>query len=85
MTISKKTVEELTNEELENLKIEFSPVCFDSFEGTQQQLDELVEEITRMIKSGEFVNGSSTEIEFIELDIEDVEDYLDLDQDITIQ
>lgn len=35
------------------LKIEFAPGCFDQFEGTQEELDELMEELTRMLKSGE--------------------------------
>lgn len=36
------------------LKIEFAPGCFDSFEGTQEELDQLIKEITEMIDSGEF-------------------------------
>ena len=51
--MKEKTFEELTPEELKNLKIEFAPGCFDSFEGTQEELDELVAEIHRMFASGE--------------------------------
>lgn len=29
-------------------KIEFAPGCFDNFEGTQEELDELMAEITKM-------------------------------------
>lgn len=36
-----------------DLKIEFAPGCFDNFDGTQEELDELIAEITRMVKSGE--------------------------------
>lgn len=36
------------------LKIEFAPGCFDNFEGTQEELDELVAEIHRLFESGEF-------------------------------
>lgn len=36
-------------------KIEFAPGCFDSFEGTQEELDELIASITASIKSGEFL------------------------------
>jgi len=36
------------------LKIEFAPGCFDSFEGTQEELDQMIKEITEMIDSGEF-------------------------------
>lgn len=32
----------------------FMPGCFDEFEGTQEELDQLVEEIKRMADSGEF-------------------------------
>ena len=30
------------------MKIEFAPGCFDRFEGTQEELDEFVKEITTM-------------------------------------
>ena len=33
--------------------IEFAPGCFDSFEGTQEELDEMVAQITAMFTSGE--------------------------------
>ena len=35
------------------MTIEFAPGCFDNFEGTQEELDEMVAEITRMFESGE--------------------------------
>jgi hypothetical protein len=35
------------------LTLEFAPGCFDSFEGTQEELDEMVAEIHRMFESGE--------------------------------
>ena len=35
------------------LKIEFAPGCFDSFDGTQEELDEIIAEIQRMADSGE--------------------------------
>lgn len=34
-------------------EIIFAPGCFDSFEGTQEELDELVTELNRMVESGE--------------------------------
>ncbi len=34
-------------------KIEFAPGAFDRFEGTQEELDEIIAEITRMAESGE--------------------------------
>lgn len=35
------------------IKIEFAPGAFDNFDGTQEELDELIAEITRMAESGE--------------------------------
>jgi hypothetical protein len=35
------------------LKVEFAPGAFDQFEGTQEELDEIIAEITRMAESGE--------------------------------
>jgi len=42
------------------IKIEFAPGCFDNFEGTQEELDELVAEITRMVESGDMLEQSNT-------------------------
>jgi hypothetical protein len=49
-------------------KIEFAPGCFDNFDGTQEELDELVSEIHRMFKSGELEENSH------EVDIEDLDE-----------
>ena len=35
------------------LKIVFAPGCFDDFDGTQEELDELVAEIKKMAERGE--------------------------------
>ena len=48
-----KTFEELAPEDFSKLKIEFAPGCFDSFDGTQEELEEFIAEITRMFQSGE--------------------------------
>ena len=40
------------------LKVEFAPGCFDGFDGTQEELDELIEEIRRMVSSGEILEQS---------------------------
>ena len=34
-------------------KVIFEPGCFDSFEGTQEELEELMAEIVRLAESGE--------------------------------
>ncbi len=48
-----KRPEDMTPEERREIKIEFAPGCFDSFDGTQEELDELMADIRRMIDSGE--------------------------------
>lgn len=47
-----KTFEELTAKELKEVKIEFAPGCFDGFEGTQEELDELIAEIKSAFADG---------------------------------
>lgn len=61
----------MTNEKKE-LKIEFAPGCFDGFEGTQEELDELIADIKNMIASGELAENSRelTEEDFDELPVE---------------
>ncbi len=53
MNTENKKLEDLTPEEMKDLKIEFAPGCFDSFEGTQEELDEFIATITEMFRSGE--------------------------------
>jgi hypothetical protein len=40
------------------MKIHFAPGCFDEFEGTQEELDLAIAEITRLVESGEFIESS---------------------------
>ena len=40
------------------IQVEFAPGCFDNFDGTQQELDELVAEIERLANSGEMFENS---------------------------
>ena len=49
----KKTPQDMTPEDHKELKVVFAPGCFDSFEGTQEELDELMAEIGRLITTGE--------------------------------
>ena len=51
------------------IKIEFAPGCFDSFEGTQEELEALIEEIKNMVASGDFQENSRelTDEDFEEL------------------
>jgi hypothetical protein len=39
----------------EQMQLEFAPGCFDDFEGTQEDLDALVEHIKEMFAAGKFV------------------------------
>lgn len=41
-----------------NLKIEFAPGCFDNFEGTQEELDQMILDIQLAAESGELFDGS---------------------------
>jgi len=68
MTEEKK-FEDLTPEELKDIKIEFAPGCFDNFEGTQEELDSLIAEIKNMIVNGSIHEHSRelTEEDFDEL------------------
>lgn len=53
----------------EKLKIEFVPGCFDNFDGTQEELDELVAMITEMVEDGSIIENSKpmTESDFDDL------------------
>ncbi len=40
------------------LKLVFAPGCFDGFEGTQEELDQLIAEIQKGFETGEFLEKS---------------------------
>lgn len=40
-------------DKIEKPEIVFAPGCFDNFDGTQEELDELLAEINRLVDSGE--------------------------------
>ncbi len=51
-------------EEKRTPAIIFAPGCFDSFEGTQEELDDLVKEIKRLVETGELMEkGKSVDID----------------------
>lgn len=54
------------------LKIEFAPGAFDQFEGTQEELNEIIAEITRMAESGE-MEENARPIDFDNLKPEELE------------
>lgn len=39
-------------DEKKPLEVVFAPGCFDEFEGTQEELDEMIAEITEMFRNG---------------------------------
>ncbi len=40
------------------MKVVFAEGCFDNFEGTQEELDQLLSEINRMVETGEIFEKS---------------------------
>lgn len=58
--------------EKKKLKVEFAPGAFDSFDGTQEELNELMAEIHRMVDTGEIFENSR-KVDFDELIEEDPE------------
>ena len=57
------------------LKVIFAPGAFDDFDGTQEELDELMAEITTLVESGEINEKSRllTDEDFEEMDNETLE------------
>ena len=53
------------------VKVEFAPGAFDNFEGTQEELDELMSSITEMFRTGEAKNARQLDLD--DLDDEDLE------------
>jgi hypothetical protein len=53
------------------MKIEFAPGAFDTFDGTQEELDALVAELERMAESGELEANSVALEDWDDLDEED--------------
>ena len=45
------------------IKITFAPGCFDTFEGTQEELDELVKSVKEMFSDPERVLSMSEDVE----------------------
>jgi hypothetical protein len=61
-------------EEEKKLKVEFAPGCFDNFEGTQEELQELIAEIHRLVNTGEIFDRAEP---MLEDDIDEFERLLD--------
>jgi hypothetical protein len=50
--------DDITQEEMQEMELEFAPGCFDDFEGTQEELDLLIEHIKEAFRSGKFAEES---------------------------
>jgi len=54
------------------IKVIFAPGCFDEFEGTQEELDEMIAQIMDAVESGEiFENAEDIDIEDIDTEFAD--------------
>lgn len=49
----------MTDKKDDPMKLVFAPGCFDGFEGTQEELDEVQAEIMKMFASGEFLANAT--------------------------
>ena len=55
------------------MKVTFAEGCFDDFDGTQEELDDLVATLTEMAESGELMDKAIPVDEFPEIDDEVLE------------
>ena len=55
------------------MKVTFAPGCFDDFDGTQEELDDLVATLTEMAESGELMENAVPVEEFPEIEEEVLE------------
>ena len=58
---------------MKKVNVEFMPGCFDGFEGTQEELDALMQEITEMFQSPEKLEGKIRTVDLDELDDDTLE------------
>ena len=56
----------MSNDDTPEMKLVFAPGCFDSFEGTQEELEDLIAHIKEAFESGELLE-QSVEIDAMEL------------------
>jgi hypothetical protein len=59
------------SEDKKKIEVIFAPGCFDGFEGTQEELDEFIQQIKDMAESGELLEKSNPVL------LEDIEDLID--------
>ena len=71
------------SEDKKKLEVVFAPGCFDEFDGTQEELDELMKQIMEMVENGT-LEENSTPIDLEDFDLEDF-DLEDLNEDTNIK
>lgn len=59
------------SEDKKKIEIIFAPGCFDNFDGTQEELDEMIQQIKKMAESGELFEQS------MPVDLDGIEDLID--------
>lgn len=59
------------DEDKKSIEVVFAPGCFDKFAGSQEELDELIQQIKEMALTGELFNQSSPVL------YEDIQDLID--------
>lgn len=66
------------SEDDKKIRVEFAPGCFDEFEGTQEELDDMIAEIQRMADTGELFEDAQY------LSLEDLTELADEDEDYQV-
>lgn len=61
----------MSEENKKPIELIFAPGCFDSFDGTQEELDELIQQIKKMAETGELFEKSTP------VYLDDIEDLID--------
>jgi len=57
----------MSNDKDTEFKLVFAPGCFDNFEGTQEELEEMIEQIKKSFESGElFEQAIEVDMELLE-------------------
>jgi hypothetical protein len=63
----------MSNEEKKPLQVMFAPGCVEDFDGTQEELDEMIAEINRLAETGELFERSLP-VDLDELSDEELEE-----------
>jgi methyltransferase-like protein len=70
-----------SDDENKSMKIVFAEGCFDDFDGTQEELDALVAQLTEMAESGELLENSTP----VNLESEDDEELKEFIENVVEQ